>query len=437
MLSADYKVWAKALVMRLRGVLGGLIHPDQTCGVQGRSGAMTLALVRDTLSWVDQRGLPLAVLNLDQEKAFDRVSHRFLARVMGRMGFGPSFVRWVGLAYTDVFSRVVVRGTASRAVWQRGGVRQGCPLSPLLYILVLEPLLVAVRADPGVVGVHLPGGGGEALKVTAYADDMSLFLTTSGGFRRVEGILEDYGRASGARVNRGKSSVLFAGRWENKERLAGEYKVAVGGIKTLGVWFGGANGPEFNWNKRLDRVREKVNAWRGRGLSLSGRVSVVKADILPVLNYLAYIFPVPFYVGRRMERVLFSFIWGGKTELVAREVMYKDVGEGGRGVPNVVQRMMALCVAFQSRLALERVTHKAVYFARFWASSLLRGIQGMGNMVPWSEDRPWHYARMAEYLKDNPWCVEEEVVLNHRALYREYMARRHGVEDPVRGEWRG
>ena len=43
LLSADYKVWAKALVMRLRGVLGGLIHPDQTCGVQGRSGAMTLA----------------------------------------------------------------------------------------------------------------------------------------------------------------------------------------------------------------------------------------------------------------------------------------------------------------------------------------------------------------------------------------------------------
>ena len=121
LLSVDYKIWAKAMVMRLRGVLGGLIHPDQTCGVQGRSGAMTLALVRDTLSWVDQRGLPLAVLNLDQEKAFDRVSHRFLARVMGRMGFGPGFMRWVGLVYTDVHSRVVVRGEMSGAVRQRGG----------------------------------------------------------------------------------------------------------------------------------------------------------------------------------------------------------------------------------------------------------------------------------------------------------------------------
>ena len=295
--------------------------------------------------------------------------------------------------------------------------------------MVLEPLLVAIRADPGVVGVHLPGGG-DALKVTAYADDMSVFLTTRGGFRKVEGILEEYGKAVGAKVNKGKSSILFVGRWVEKERLVGEFKVAGEGIKILGVAFGIANGVEVNWGRRLDMVTGKINAWRARGLSLSGRVSAVKADILPVLNYMAYVYPLPFYLGRRLERVLFSFIWGGKTELVAREVMYRDVGQGGKGVPNLAEKTMALCVAFQSRLALERVTHKAVFFARFWAQSLLRGIQGMGNMVPWSEDRPWLYARIAEYIKGNAWCMEEEVVLKHKALYREYMVRRHGVEEP-------
>ena len=134
---------------------------------------------------------------------------------------------------------------------------------------------------------------------------MSVFLTTRGGFRKVEGILEEYGKAVGAKVNKGKSSILFVGRWVEKERLVGEFKVAGEGIKILGVAFGIANGVEFNWNRRLDRVAGKINAWRARGLSLSGRVSAVKADILPVLNYMAYVFPLQFYLGRRLERVCF------------------------------------------------------------------------------------------------------------------------------------
>ncbi len=84
---------------------------------------------------------------------------------------------------------------------QLGGVRQGCPLSPLLYVLSLEPLLGALREAPSFSGVHLPGGGGIYAKVAAYADDTTLFLTSECDFEVAGRILEEFCQVSGARVN--------------------------------------------------------------------------------------------------------------------------------------------------------------------------------------------------------------------------------------------
>ncbi len=76
------------------------------------------------------------------------------------MGFGPVFRAWVRLLYRKVFSRIGIHGHFTGKVEQLGGVRQGCPLSPFLYVLSLEPLLGALREAPSLSGVHLPGGGG-------------------------------------------------------------------------------------------------------------------------------------------------------------------------------------------------------------------------------------------------------------------------------------
>ncbi len=104
LLTSDYKVLAKVITERLKKVIGVVVQPDQTCGVPGRSGVLNLALVRDILYWAEQRQLSLAILSLDQEKAFDRVSHAFLMAILVRMGFGTVFRSWVKLLYSRVSS---------------------------------------------------------------------------------------------------------------------------------------------------------------------------------------------------------------------------------------------------------------------------------------------------------------------------------------------
>ncbi|KAL2080678.1 hypothetical protein ACEWY4_024484 [Coilia grayii] len=436
LLTADYKILAKVLTLRLGRVIGLVVHPDQTCGVPGRSCALNLALVRDVVCWSEQRGLSAALLSLDQEKAFDRVDHRFLFQVLRHMGFGPGFCRWVRLLYGGAVSRLRIGGCLSAPVAQRGGVRQGCPLSPLLYVLYIEPLVARLRGDPAVRGVHLPGAGGLSAKVTAFADDLTLFLTTEGSFRAVVAILAAFGQAAGAKVNLAKSAVLCLGGWGARTSVPGPFSVQQS-VRILGLDFTRLESAQHNWNALLGKVTRTLSLWGTRPLSLSGRVLLVKSGILPRLNHVGYVFPVPFLTGRRLERAVFSFIWGGRTEHVSRAVMYGAVGVGGRGVPCLPLKVLCLHVAFQARLVVGAYDHPAAFLVRHWLGFALRALRPLSSRTPWSWDHPWHCARVADFLGDKGWAFEGSAVLEHRRLYAGALQRDILGSAPVlRGRWR-
>ena len=150
LLCVDYKIAAKALGNCLLQVITSVVSADQSCGIPGRSPAANVLL--DVACYADQNNIGGAIVSLDQEKAFDRVEISFLMKVLERMGFGPSFRNWIGLLYTDVHSAVSVNGFLTEFFPVTRGVRQGCPLSPLLYVLVMESLASVVRAD-----IHIDG----------------------------------------------------------------------------------------------------------------------------------------------------------------------------------------------------------------------------------------------------------------------------------------
>ena len=156
LLNTDYKLASKVITERLKPVMSSIVHRDQTCGVVGRSIFSNLQLIRDTLDMIDKTDEPGILVTLDQEKAFDRVDHEFLMRTLAKFGFGPSFCRWVSIFYNDVFSRIICNGDLSVPVFLGRGVRQGCPLSPLLYVLVSEVLSTQIRKCKQIEGFRLP-----------------------------------------------------------------------------------------------------------------------------------------------------------------------------------------------------------------------------------------------------------------------------------------
>ena len=99
----DYKLCARVLAGRLLKVIHQVVASDQTCGVPGRLIGENVALLRDVATFASETDTLLALLSLDQEKAFDHIDldWGFLLAVLCRMGFGPSFVNWVKLLHTD------------------------------------------------------------------------------------------------------------------------------------------------------------------------------------------------------------------------------------------------------------------------------------------------------------------------------------------------
>lgn len=140
LLQLDIKILAKILALRLNKVILTLIHPDQTGFMPAKNTAYNLCRLYMNLQAKHNQMGSRVVVSLDAAKAFDSVEWDYLWACLARSGFGPNFVRWIRLLYQNPSARVLVNGRVSGAFPLSRGTRQGCPLSPLLYALAVEPL---------------------------------------------------------------------------------------------------------------------------------------------------------------------------------------------------------------------------------------------------------------------------------------------------------
>ena len=345
MLNTDLKILAKILANRLQTVLPSLICPEQTCAVKGRTIQDSLHLVRTIVEKVDGNA---ALINLDQSKAFDRVDHAFLEAVLSSAGFGVDFRTWIRLLYASPGVMVEVNGVRSEPFTLTRSIRQGCPLSPMLYILVLEPFLRRIKANPVLRGLTLPGTS-EVARYTAYADDVSVLVTSSAEVEEVSKEIGRYEAVTGAKINREKSVGLRLGSWKGCV-LPGPFIWKDGPCKILGVWFGPDLQLEKNWSEVLNKVVAATELWLRRRLSLKGRAEVCNSHIYSLAVYRLSVLPIPATILFKLERILFQFLWAKRHPLVQREICYLHPSEGGLGVPNVEVRRHTLRLTFLDRM---------------------------------------------------------------------------------------
>ena len=129
LLTTDYKILTKTLATCLRDVLHLLIHTDQTASIPGRTINDNISLIRDAIHFANKTNTPLAVVAIDQLKAFDPVSHVFLHQVLKQFGFGTTFRQWISTIYSHTSSTVKVNGWLTKFIKMERGLRQGCALS--------------------------------------------------------------------------------------------------------------------------------------------------------------------------------------------------------------------------------------------------------------------------------------------------------------------
>ena len=334
LLNTVLKVLTRTLNNRLKRVMGDLISPAQT-GMAGRYIGETTRTMADLLSHARSNQTPLGLLLLDQEKAFDKVSHSFLQAVLLALGFGPSFRTWISLLYDHPSSKLKINNTLGDTFCLLRGVRQGDCLSPNLFVLVLEPFLQAIIRDPTILGYPVPGG--PPLKVMAFADDTTPVTSTTDDIPRFVFWMETYERATGATFSKSKSELLLLGLPPPEQNyFFAPQNVITDPLHTftyLGVPMSLRLDPEEAWGGAIMKMERCLNLWRGCALSLHGKAVVLKHFAYPILTYLAQVLPMPKPCRLKVHNLAWKYFWGGKKAKVNVETAKLPSELGGAGFP--------------------------------------------------------------------------------------------------------
>jgi len=323
-------------------ILPDIIAPDQTCSVPNRSISTNGLLLRDLIQIADECNIPAALISLDQLKAFDRVNWDFLFKSMKAFNIDPVFVSWVKLLYTDISSCVKVNGHLMDSFELSRGVRQGCPLSPLLYTIVAETFATAICKNPEIHGI--PISSSIHNKISQYADDTTLTVVGGWSVTQVFRTVTLYERASGARINLDKCTGLWIGTNKSRTDQLEQIKWTNDKVKIIGHVFGNVDTSHDNWDDRVLKFRKTLNLWKSRDLSLKGKVLIANQLAASKLWYPASIHLLPDWAEKQINESLWDFFNSGHPQQVKRQICELPRHLGGQAVINITQKIRALQV---------------------------------------------------------------------------------------------
>ncbi|PKU64444.1 Putative ribonuclease H protein [Dendrobium catenatum] len=314
-----YKVVAKVLVNRLKGVIPKLICEEQAPFVPGRSISNHCLLGQEVINKfkISKASSGFFALKVDMEQAYDKMSWKTLKLILRRMGFPLRFSDWVLNCVQDPKFSILINGQLSDGIVARSGFRQWCPLSPYLFILCSELLSLHIHQNYQKMGVSISGGG-PLVSHLLYADNVLLFAGASiPNLRNIISIMEDYCSWMGQRVNRSKCAILFSNKVSSttKSRLA---KIAgcrrVEEMEYLGLKFALRRLTKVDFAPLIQKVRNHTLAWGIRHLSLAGRITLINFVLIPTYVYVVSHTIVSKSVLNEMEKICRSFLWNVDVE---------------------------------------------------------------------------------------------------------------------------
>ena len=221
--------------------------------------------------------------------------------------------------YTQIESCVIKNGKSSEFFTLERGIRQGCCLSALLFILV-EILAISIRNNKDINGIII---NKEQIKISQLADDTTLYLADISSLKNALLLLERFSVCSGLCINRDKTEVIPL-NIQNVDT----YKLGIfwqkGSFKMLGIWFS-SNEDEMIWlnvNDKVERTKNTITTWSNMHLTMFGKITVLKTMVLSqILNVCSTVYVPEFFI-KLIDKLFLPFLWGqGKRAKVKREVM--------------------------------------------------------------------------------------------------------------------
>ncbi|KAJ9680073.1 hypothetical protein PVL29_019377 [Vitis rotundifolia] len=393
-----YKIIAKVLSGRLRGVLHETIHSTQDAFVQGRQILDAVLIANEIVDERRRSGQEEVVFKIDFEKAYDHVSWDFLDHVLEKKGFSPRWRKWMSGCLSSVSYAVLVNGNAKGWVKASRGLRQGDPLSPFLFTLVADVLSrMLLRAEEiNLLEGFRVGRNRTRVSHLQFADDTIFFSNTrEEELQTLKSLLLVFGHISGLKVNFDKSNIYGINFDQNHlSRLAEllDCKASSWPILYLGLPLGGNPKACGFWDPMVERISRKLDGWQKAYLSFGGRITLIQSCLTHMPCYFLSLFKIPVSVAAKIERLQRDFLWSGIREgkrdhLVSWDVVCNSKAKGGLGFEKISLRNIALLGKWLWRYPREG--------SALWHQVILSiyGLHSNGwdanTLVRWSHRCPW------------------------------------------------
>ena len=339
------KLLVKLLALRLAPRMPDLVSCNQSAFIRGRCIQDNFLLVQQSAVTLHRKRVPSLLLKLDIARAFDSVAWPFLLSVLRQRGFGPRWIRWISLLLRTASTQVLINGSAGVRFWHGRGLRQGDPLSPLLFVIVMDVLGAmfkeaerrAVLTDLAVDGLRH--------RVSLYADDVVIFARPEEReLGAVRAILRCFGDASGLFVNFAKSTVMPIRCGEDLiTNVAPTLGCPVKDLPCtyLGLPLSLRKLTRGDLQTVLDKLANKLSFWKARLLSKDGRVVYVQVVMTSMVIYQLMALDLEPWFFKAVDKLRIGFLWVGREEaqggncLVAWSSVCTPRSIGGLGLHNL------------------------------------------------------------------------------------------------------
>lgn len=338
LLNTDLRILTAILARRVNTIITEIIHPDQTGFITGRNYGDNIRRLLNLMTHQKVKEEEAILLSLDAHKAFDRVSWKYLFQTLKRLQFGPNFIKWIETLYSSPQAAVRVNGCLSDRFELERGCRQGCPLSPLLFNISIEPLAQLIRDDNNIRGLTIKE---EQHKLSLYADDVLLYLTEpSTTIPYLKDLISTYGYFSGYKINVDKTMAMSIGRRiPQAVKVQSGFKWPKDGIKYLGIQIPPLLEDLFrvNYNSIIQNISKDMDRWSALPLSMFGRVESVRMNVLPRLLYPFQMLPIdiPKSTFDKLDKLIARFIWQNKRPRIRLKTLQLLKSGGGLKLPNL------------------------------------------------------------------------------------------------------
>ena len=308
LMSVELKILARVLAYRMSSLLGDIIHHLQKAFVKERRIHDHIHLLKSVQTHLTTQNEEGFATFLDFTKAYDRVDWDYMFEALDTANFGPIFISWIKLLYRDPMVIILFNGILSRPVYPSRGVKQGCPLSALLFVITIEPLSCLLRTRPDL-GITIASVGNYTGAL--FADDVLLLSHSYRALTSQLDLVQVYCEGSGARLNRSKSKIVYLNNFSAIPTLPPQDLILLpSGVsqKYLGILFGHRIEDASQLDILDDRVHKAILQWGFRGRTLMGRVLLAKSVILSILWHFTVVIAIPQKMIKRWQAMVRKYI---------------------------------------------------------------------------------------------------------------------------------